>query len=213
MSSNSNPNPNPNFNSDSGLRQSSAKASRSVRRTRTAIYRTALSAMLLALAIVLPLMTGQIPDIGNYFCPMHLPVLLCGFFCGPLWALCIGFIAPFLRFLIFGMPTIIPKGLAMAFELAAYGALSGLFYRILPKKKIFIFVALLGAMIGGRLVWGTVSAVLYGFGLGKQSFGFQFFITEAVINSLPGIAIQIVLVPALVMLLGKKFIPDDPLSH
>ena len=199
MSSTSTPTPNPDLK----------KTPRSVRKTRVTVYRTALSAMLLALAVVLPLLTGQIPDIGNAFCPMHLPVFLCGFFCGPLWALCIGFIAPFLRFLIFGMPTIIPKGLAMAFELAAYGALAGLLYRILPKKKIFTFVSLLGAMIGGRLVWGAVSAVLYGFGLGKQSFGFHFFITESIVNALPGIAVQIVLIPALVMLLGDKFIPED----
>ena len=75
------------------------------------------AALLLALAMVLPFLTGQIPQIGQALCPMHIPVLLCGFVCGPIYAMAVGFIAPLLRFALFGMPPIFPTGVSMAFEL------------------------------------------------------------------------------------------------
>lgn len=43
----------------------------------------------LALCLVLPFLTGQIPQIGSALCPMHIPVLLAGFLCGP-WVGCGG---------------------------------------------------------------------------------------------------------------------------
>ena len=48
------------------------------------------SAICLALCLVLPFLTGQIPQIGSALCPMHLPVLLAGFLCGPWWAAAVG---------------------------------------------------------------------------------------------------------------------------
>ena len=160
-----------------------------------------LAAMFLALALVLPLLTGQIPQIGNALCPMHLPVLLCGFFCGPWYALAVGGVAPLLRFAIFGMPPIIPKGIAMCFELATYGFAAGMLYRLLPKKKPYIYVSLIGAMLAGRIIWGAARAVLYG--LGKSEFSMAFFIADGFLNAIPGIIVQIVLIPILVMALGK----------
>ena len=73
------------------------------------------AALLLALAMVLPFLTGQIPQIGQALCPMHIPVLLCGFLCGPWYALAVGAIAPVLRFALFGMPPLVPTGAAMCF--------------------------------------------------------------------------------------------------
>lgn len=160
-----------------------------------------LAAMFLALALILPVLTGQIPQIGNALCPMHLPILLCGFFCGPWYALAAGGVAPLLRFAIFGMPTLIPKGIAMCFELATYGFAAGMLYRLLPKKKLNIYVSLIVAMLAGRIVWGTARAVLYG--LGKSEFSFAFFIADGFVNAVPGIIMQIVLIPILVMTLEK----------
>ncbi|MBQ3532703.1 MAG: ECF transporter S component, partial [Oscillospiraceae bacterium] len=97
-------------------------------------YKVVCSALCLALAMVLPFLTGQIPQIGKMLCPMHLPVFLCGFVCGWPWGLAVGFIAPLLRSLWLGMPLIFPDAAAMAFELAVYGMISGLLYRRLPKK-------------------------------------------------------------------------------
>ena len=93
-----------------------------------------LAALFLALAYVMPFLTGQIPEIGAKLCPMHIPVLLCGFICGPFWGLAVGFIAPLLRSLTLGMPPMFPTALCMAFELATYGLICGITYRLLPKK-------------------------------------------------------------------------------
>lgn len=86
------------------------------------------AAMMLALGLALPFFTGQIPQVGNMLCPMHLPVLLCGLLCGWKYGLAVGFILPPLRYVLFSAPPIFPAGAAMAFELAAYGFLSGFLY-------------------------------------------------------------------------------------
>ena len=106
------------------------------------VRRMTYSALCLALALVLPFLTGQIPQIGSALCPMHLPVLLCGFLCGWPWGLAVGFIAPLLRSVIFGMPPMIPTALAMAFELAVYGGLAGLLYHLLPRTKGTVYIQL-----------------------------------------------------------------------
>ena len=165
-----------------------------------------LSAMFLALALVLPFLTGQIQQIGNALCPMHIPVLLCGFFCGPWCAAVVGLIAPLLRFLLFGMPPLMPIGLAMSVELAGYGLVSGLLYRALPKKKWGVYVSLVIAMLAGRILWGTARLLLYG--LGKSEFGWAAFISGAFLNAIPGIILQLVLIPVIVMTLEKYTVKD-----
>ena len=62
------------------------------------------AALCLALAFVLPFLTGQIPEVGSMLCPMHSPVLLCGFVCGWPWGLVVGFTAPLFRSLTLGAP-------------------------------------------------------------------------------------------------------------
>lgn len=49
------------------------------------IQNMVLSALLLAIGLVLPFLTGQIPEIGSALLPMHIPVLICGFICGWQW--------------------------------------------------------------------------------------------------------------------------------
>ncbi len=160
-----------------------------------------LSAMFLAVAYVLPFLTGQIPEIGGMLCPMHIPVILCGYVCGAPWGLAVGFIAPLFRSLTLGMPTLFPKAVAMAFELATYGMMSGILYRIFPKKKGYIYLSLITAMATGRLVWGIVQFACAG--LDFEKFGLATFWAGAVANSVPGIILQIVLVPILVMVTEK----------
>lgn len=155
----------------------------------------------LALCMVLPFLTGQIPEIGGALCPLHLPVLLCGFLAGPGWAAAIGFVAPLLRFILFGMPPLFPSGVAMAFELAAYGAVSGILYRKLPRKPVNIYIALLSAMLSGRVLWGIVRAALSG--VSGAAFTWAAFMAGAFINVIPGIVVQIVLIPVMVMALQK----------
>lgn len=164
-------------------------------------YTMVLAAMFLGFALVLPFLTGQIKSIGKALCPMHIPVLLCGFFCGPWYALVIGFIAPILRFAMFGMPVLMPSGIGMAFELATYGITVGLLYKILPKKKSSIYISLIVAMIAGRVVWGIVRVIMLG--VGGYEFGWAAFIAGAFLDSIPGIILQIVIIPLLVMALEK----------
>ena len=163
-----------------------------------------LSALFLALAYVMPFLTGQIPEIGSMLCPMHIPVLLCGFVCGWPWGLAVGFIAPLFRSLsplTFGMPPMFPTAVCMAFELAAYGAVAGIMHKILPKKKPYIYCSLITAMIVGRLVWGTAMFVCLGVQGG--AFTFAAFIAGAITNAIPGIIAQIVLIPIIVMMLDN----------
>ena len=120
-------------------------------RSSVQIRKLTYSALYLAIALVLPFLTGQIPEIGSMLCPMHIPALLCGFVCGWPWGLAVGFVSPLLRSLLFGMPTAYTAA-AMAFELAAYGAVSGILYRIFPRRNWSVYVTLIAAMIVGRLV-------------------------------------------------------------
>lgn len=172
------------------------------------VKKTVVSGACLALCLVLPFLTGQIREIGAMLLPMHIPVLLCGFICGPAYGLAVGFIAPLLRSLLFTMPKLMPTAVAMAFELAAYGFFTGLFYRLLPKKRIHIYTALIGAMLCGRAVWGVVSVVLYGILGNIGTFTIQMFLAGSVLNAVPGIILQLVAVPVIVMALQKARLTD-----
>ena len=165
------------------------------------LIRMVLAAFFLATALLLPFLTGQIPEIGGMLCPMHLPVLLCGFFCGPWYGFVIGLIAPIFRFFLFNMPPIFPTGVSMSIELAFYGLTAGIMYKILPPKKICVYISLFVAMIVGRIMWGLSRLVLMG--LGKIDFGFEIFITESISKAVPGIILQIILAPLLVISLKK----------
>ena len=166
-----------------------------------------LSALFLALAYVMPFLTGQIPEIGAMLCPLHIPVLLCGFVCGPTWGAAIGFIAPLLRSLILGMPPLFPTAVCMAFELATYGAVTGLLYKYFPKKKPYIYLSLLSAMVIGRLIWGAAMFICVGIGGG--AFTFSAFLSGALLNAIPGIIVQVVLIPILVMILNNPKITKE----
>ena len=159
------------------------------------------AAACLALCLVLPFLTGQIPSIGSALCPMHIPVLLAGYLCGPWWALAVGAVAPLLRFVLFGMPPLFPTGVAMCFELATYGLVCGLLYRALPKKVSGIYVSLLCAMVCGRIVWGAVRALLSG--VAQSPFTWAAFWAGAFTTAVPGIIIHIILIPLIVMALRQ----------
>lgn len=165
------------------------------------VLKLVLGAVCLALCMVLPFLTGQIPEIGNMLCPMHIPVLLCGFLCGPAWAAIVGAVAPLLRFALFGMPPIFPTGVAMCFELATYGAVSGMLYRLMPRKPVYVYVSLIGAMLAGRIVWGAVQLILSG--VTGEAFTFAAFLAGAFTSAVPGMILHILLIPVIVLALQK----------
>ena len=162
-----------------------------------------LSALFLALGIVLPLLTAQIKEIGDTLLPMHLPVLLCGALCGWHYGGAIGFILPFLRAFLFGMPPLYPNAVWMAAELAAYGAVIGILYAALKKRGILgLYASLIGAMLIGRAVWGVTKAILLG--VGGKPFPLAAFFAGGVIDALPGIILQLILIPLIISLANKR---------
>ena len=168
---------------------------------KNSILKLAYAAVCLALAMVLPLLTGQIEQIGDALAPMHIAVLICGFVCGWPYGILVGFVAPLLRFAIFGMPPIFPTGLSMAFELATYGGITGLLYQRLPKKIPYIYVSLICAMVSGRMIWGIARYIFAG--VAGSEFPFSAFLAGAITNGIPGIILHIVLIPVLVIALQR----------
>lgn len=160
------------------------------------------TAMLFALGLVLPFLTGQIPQIGSMLLPMHIPVFLCGLICGGKYGLLMGFVLPIVRSLLFGMPPMYPTALAMAFELASYGLVAGAIYH---KQGYYclrsLLRAMLAAMVTGRIVWGLAMMLLMGIKGG--AFTFSAFMAGAVINAIPGIILQLILIPALMLSLSR----------
>ena len=99
---------------------------------KTSTRNLVLAGMFLALGLILPFLTVQIPELGSRLLPMHIPVLLCGFICGARYGLAVGFITPLLRSVLFSIPVLFPMAVSMAFELAAYGAIAGIFITCFP---------------------------------------------------------------------------------
>lgn len=165
------------------------------------------SGLFIALGLILPFLTGQIPNIGNKLLPMHIPVLISGFVCGWPYGLIVGFIVPILRSIIFGMPIMFPVAIAMAFELATYGCISGILGNLFPKNNIFIYISLIISMICGRVVWGIVSIFLYG--VKGAAFTWKVFMTGAFINAIPGILLQIIIIPIIIVTLRKARIVEN----
>ncbi|MCR4622857.1 MAG: ECF transporter S component [Clostridiales bacterium] len=151
--------------------------------------------------MVLPFVTGQIPEIGSMLLPMHIPALMCGFMCGWKYGIAVGFIAPLLRSAVFGMPPMIPTAVAMAFELAVYGSMAGWLRHQLPKTKWILLAVLLISMITGRIAWAIVRIILAG--LAVSEFSWALFLGGAVLDAVPGIILQLIIIPALVLIMEK----------
>lgn len=164
----------------------------------THIRKLTLSAMFMAIGLVLPFFTAQIPEIGNMLLPMHFPVFLCGLICSWKYGLAVGFILPLLRSLIFSAPIMFPRAISMAFELATYGLIVGLLYK--ENKGIFrLYLSLVISMICGRIVWGIVQTFL----LGTDKFTFMIFISSGFIEAIPGIILQLILIPSIMITIKK----------
>lgn len=172
---------------------------------RNSLISMLLSAMFMGIGLVLPFLTGQIQQIGNMLLPMHLPVMLCGLICGWQYGLVVGFALPLMRSLLFAMPVLFPSAVAMSFELATYGfVIDFLFSRARWKCVRALIRCLVISMLAGRIVWGIVMTVLMGFS--TEHFSFYAFLLGAFINALPGIILQLLLIPSVMLLLDKTHI-------
>ena len=165
------------------------------------VHTLVLSAMFLALGLVLPFFTGQIPQVGGMLLPMHLPVFLCGLICGWQYGAAVGFVTPLLRMSLFGMPPLL-TAVAMAFELAAYGGIAGFLYSRSRWQCIFaLYRCLIAAMVGGRLVWAAARVVMTG--VAGEPFTWQIFLAGALLNAIPGIILQLIFIPAVMVALDR----------
>ncbi len=173
----------------------------------SATKKLVLAALFLALGLLMPFLTGQIPNLGSKLLPMHLPVLICGFVCGWPTGLVVGLITPVFRSLIFGMPPLFPTAVVMSFELAAYGFATGWLRRLFPKTGVFVYLTLILSMLLGRIVWGVASMLILGFT--GRGFTWKAFMAGAFVNALPGIILQVVLIPIIIIALDRANLTDD----
>ena len=172
------------------------------------VKKLAVTAMLFAVGMVLPFFIGQIPAIGKMLLPMHIPVLLCGFIVGWQYGALIGFLLPIVRGLVFGMPPMYPNAVAMAFEMAAYGFVSGYLYSHARWQCTkMLYISLVTAMLAGRIVWAFAEVILLG--IGGNIFTWKMFAAGAFLNTIPGIIVQLTLIPLIMVALRRA--KDVPL--
>ncbi len=171
------------------------------------VKKLAVTAMLFAVGMVLPFFIGQIPAIGKMLLPMHIPVLLCGFIVGWQYGVLTGFLLPIVRGLVFGMPPLYPNAVAMAFEMAAYGFVSGYLYSHARWQCTkMLYISLVTAMLAGRIVWAFAEVILLG--IGGNIFTWKMFAAGAFLNAIPGIIVQLTLIPLIMVALRRaKVVP------
>lgn len=163
------------------------------------------TALCIALGVVLPTAGHMLPNGGYILLPMHIPVLLCGLILGWHYGLICGVATPILCHLITGMPmaAMLP---GMVCELAAYGFVAGLMATLLSAKHkaSIIYIQLIVAMVAGRIVYGLVNAFIFQVGV----YSWEIFVSAAFLTGIPGIIVQLVLIPPLVLLLRRaKVVP------
>ncbi|QUG42582.1 ECF transporter S component [Psychrobacillus sp. INOP01] len=158
------------------------------------------TAVCIAIGIILPQAFHLLPisNVGSVLLPMHIPVLICGFICGYKYGAICGIVLPFLSSILTGMPPLFPIGVSMMAELATYGLLTGILYEVTKGK---VLPSLLLAMLGGRIIMGISSTFFMG--LANMPFGFEAFIAGAFVTALPGLIIQIMIIPSIVFALKK----------
>ena len=158
--------------------------------------------MFLALGIVLPFLTGQVPQIGNMLLPMHIPVSLCGLICGWQYGAAVGVITPLLRSIWCGAPVMFPTAVSMALELMTYGLVAGLLYGLSRHQCIIaLYRSMIIAMLSGRAVWGAAQVIFLT--ADGKAFTWSAFAAGAFLNAIPGIIVQLVLIPAIMLALHK----------
>ncbi len=166
----------------------------------TQVKKAIITAVCMALCVVLPLAFHAVPNAGSIYLPMHIPVLLCGLICGWSFGLACGIVGPLLSSLLTGMPpaAVLP---AMVIELAVYGIVAGLGMALVRTKKLSadLYISLIAAMLTGRIVAGVAKALIFAAG----STTMAAWATSYFVTGLPGIVIQLILVPAIVIALEK----------
>lgn len=161
-----------------------------------------LSVFFLILALIFQNIASVSPDFVNNLCLSHIAVILCGFLCGPISGMILGFIVPPLSSLLFSTPAIFPAGVMTAFELASYGFFSGFIYRLLRKSALNIYVTLISSMLSGRIAFG-ISMFLVGI-VSTNKFTFSTFVSYAFVSCFLGIILHLAIIPPIVFACEKS---------
>lgn len=169
------------------------------------VKKSILTAVCIALCVVLPQAFHAIPNAGAVYLPMHIPVLLCGLICGAPYGLLCGLAGPVLSHLFTGMP---PIGMlpSMLIECAVYGLIAGIMMAVKTRKLYAdLYLSLITAMLAGRIVSGIAKALIFSAG----EYSMTLWVTGSFVTSLPGIIIQLALIPTIVFALMKaRLIPE-----
>ncbi len=170
------------------------------------VKKSIITAVCIALCYVIPLMFHGIQNAGSIFCPMHIPVFICGLICGWQFGLLCGIAGPALSSALSGMPpvAILPS---MMVELAAYGTASGLMMKLVRTKSTYadLYISLIVAIVCGRVLAGLAKALIFA----RGSYSMSAWIAGSVVTSWPGTVIQLVFIPTIVFALMKShLIPE-----
>ncbi len=159
-----------------------------------------LASMCLALGVILPQAFHAVANAGSIFLPMHIPVLVCGFICGPFYGFIVGLLTPFISHIIFSMPpsAILPQ---MLVELASYGLFVGILNNIIKINNELIknYIVLISAMLIGRIIYGLFNGFIYM----ANTYSLSIWLMAAFVTALPGIIIQLLIIPILIKSLNK----------
>ncbi len=170
------------------------------------LKKSVITAFCIALCVILPIAFHTVQNAGKIFCPMHIPVLLCGLICGWPFGLLCGFVGPLLSSLITGMPlmSFLPS---MMLELAVYGAVSGTMMKFIKTKNLYLslYISLITAMLAGRIFNGIANALIFSAG----NYSFKVWLTASFVTALPGIIIQLAIIPSIVFALTKAHLVPD----
>ena len=169
------------------------------------VKRLVLTAVCAALCVVLPMAFHAFPNGGSIFLPMHIPVLLCGLICSWPYGLVCGLLGPFLSSILTQMPPLayLPS---MMVECAVYGCVAGAMMKLVHTKKVYcdLYISMGSAMILGRFVAGVVKALILA--PGTPVFAW---ITTSLVEGIPGILIQLALIPSIVYaLMRARLLPQ-----
>ena len=170
------------------------------------VKKSIITAVCIALCYVIPLMFHGIQNAGNIFCPMHIPVFICGLICGWQYGLLCGIAGPALSSALSGMPpvAVLPS---MMVELAAYGTAAGLMMKLVRTKSTYadLYISLIAAIVCGRVLAGLAKALIFA----RGSYSMSAWIAGSVVTSWPGTVIQLVFIPTIVFALMKShLIPE-----
>lgn len=172
----------------------------------SAVKKSIITAVCIALCVVLPQAFHAVPNAGAIYLPMHIPVLLCGLICGWSYGMLCGLAGPALSALLTGMPpaAVLP---GMLVECGVYGLAAGLLMQLVRTKHLYadLYISLAAAMLLGRVVSGIAKALIFSAG----SYSMASWVAGSFVTALPGIVIQLALLPSIVYaLMRARLIPQ-----